>query len=369
MGRNRHGKMGRRHGADVEAREGRRRVTRSVGRAFGAATCALALSALAAFVPGVPSGGGALAGAALAATRLQGVATAGPRVTMALPPGLDGREHAALQRAGAYGNHPVNLLIVGDSIALTLGQGLSVGAQDGYGVMVSDNATLGCDLDSQLMIRNEGVEARDVQGCGEWRGLWPFLVARLRPQVVALGLGRWEVTDHLYQGRWVHIGQPAWDAHVTSNLKAAVAILHSFGARVVLLTMPYVDPSQRHADGSPYDEDTPSRARLFNALVRQVARAEPNVVSVVDLNHLLAPAGVYTASVDGIDVRSPDGIHISLDGGELLQRAILPRVARLGLEAEPVVAATAAADASASATARASKPAKRNTAAGSGQHE
>jgi hypothetical protein len=179
--------------------------------------------------------------------------------------------------------------------------------------------------------------------------------------VVALGLGRWEVTDHLYKGRWVHIGQPAWDARMTSNIKAAIAILHSFGARVVLLTMPYVDPSQRHPDGTPFDEDTPSRARLFNTLVRQVARAEPKVVSVVDLNHMLAPAGVYTASVDGIDVRSPDGIHVSLDGGELLQRAILPQVAQLGLEAAPAVAA--------GTSAHANKTANGKTAAGSRKHE
>jgi hypothetical protein len=322
-------------------------------------TCFLALSALVAFVPVASSGGGA--GAALAATRLEGLATAGPRVTMALPPGLDGREHAALLRADAYGSHPVHLLIVGDSIALTLGQGLSVGAQAGYGVKINDSATLGCDLDSQLVIRDDGKPAT-VHGCNEWRGLWPFLVARVRPQVVALGLGRWEVTDHLYQGRWVHIGQPVWDAHLTSDLNAAIAILHSFGARVVLFTMPYVDPTQRQSNGAPYDEDVPSRARQFNALVRQVARAQPKVVTVVDLNHLLAPAGVYTDSVDGIDVRSSDGIHISLDGGELLQREILPQIAQLGLKAETdVVTATT--------TANAAKTAQRSTAVGSRKHE
>ncbi len=278
-------------------------------------TCFLVLSALVAIVPAASRG----AGAAVAATQFEGLATSGPRLSLALPPGLDTREHAALLKADAYGNDPVHLLIVGDSIALTLGMGLSVGSQAGYGVTIDNNATLGCDLDSQLKIREEGVATKNVRGCGEWRGIWPFLVARLRPQVVALGLGRWEVTDHLYQGRWVHVGQPVWDAHVTSDIKAAIAILHSFGARVVLLTMPYVDPSPRRSNGTPYAEDTPSRARLFNALISRVARSEPKVVSVVDLNHLLAPGGVYTASVSGIDVRSSDGVHISLDGGELLQ--------------------------------------------------
>ena len=29
--------------------------------------------------------------------------------------------------------------------------------------------------------------------------------------MVALGLGRWEVADHLLDGHWVHIGEPAWN--------------------------------------------------------------------------------------------------------------------------------------------------------------
>jgi hypothetical protein len=65
----------------------------------------------------------------------------------------------------------------------------------------------------------------------------------------------------------------------------------------------------------------------------------------MDLNHMLAPGGAYAATVDGVEVRSSDGIHISPAGGELLQSEILPGIARLGLEAEPsVVAATKSAN-------------------------
>jgi hypothetical protein len=128
-------------------------------------------------------------------------------------------------------------------------------------------------------------------------------------------------------------------------LEQAITVLHSFGARVVLLTMPYIDPSQRQANGQPFDEDTPSRAEAYNALVRQVARRQPRVVSVIDLNHMLAPGGAYAATVDGVVVRSSDGIHISPAGGELLQSEILPDIAQIGLRAEPsVVAATKSAN-------------------------
>ncbi len=251
-----------------------------------------------------------------------------------LAPGLSGSEHAALERSGAYGRHPVRLLLLGDSIAMTLGMGLSVDSQKQYGVSVTDDAAVGCDLDPQLEMFTSGAAGPATSGCDNWRELWPFLVAGQQPQVVALGLGRWEITDHLLEGHWVHIGEPAWDAHLTADLGSAISIFHSFGAKVVLFTMPYVDPSNRQPDGLPWSENTPARVQAYNALVRQVARAHPGVVSVIDLNRMLSPDGVYTASLSGVEVRSVDGIHVSIDGGELLQRQILPAVDQIGMEDE-----------------------------------
>ena len=66
----------------------------------------------------------------------------------------------------------------------------------------------------------------------------------------------------------------------------------------------------------------------------QVARTHPGVVSVIDLNQLLSPDGSYTATLSGVDVRMPDGIHVSLNGGELLQRQVLPTLDRIGMEDE-----------------------------------
>ncbi len=264
----------------------------------------------------------------------RGDSSGGARVVFPLPPGLTTSEYAALEHAGAYGAHPMRLLVLGDSIAMTLGMGLSVAAQKDYGVSVIDDATVGCDLDPQLQVFTSGAAGPATPGCDNWRGLWPFVIAGQRPQVVALGLGRWEVADHLLDGRWVHIGEPAWNEHLTSDLQSAINILHSFGAKVVLFTMPYVDPSDRQPDGQPWSENTPVRVQAYNALVRQLAAMHPGVVSVIDLNRMLSPDGVYSASVSGVDVRSPDGIHVSVEGGELLRGQILPAVDRIGLEDE-----------------------------------
>ncbi len=199
------------------------------------------------------------------------------QTTPAAPAGASGDRSgpAALPRSGPLGRPPVRLLIVGDSIALTLGMGLSVDSRARYGVTVSDHATLGCDLDPGLEVLTSGRPGPATPGCEEWRGLWPFLVARQRPEVVALGLGRWEVTDHLLGGQWVHIGEPVWDEHLTGDLESAITIFHEFGARVVLFTMPYIDPTDHQPDGLPWPENSPARVQAFNALLRRVARSEP----------------------------------------------------------------------------------------------
>jgi hypothetical protein len=250
-------------------------------------------------------------------------------------------ERAALSRAGAFGARPVRLLILGDSITMTLGMGLSVGSQPAYGVAVDDMATLGCDLDPELQVRESGMVGQATAGCGSWRALWPFVTASAHPQVVALGVGRWEVADHLFGGRWVHVGQAAWDRHLAGDLDSAIAIFHEFGARVVLFTMPYVDPSAQQPDGLPWTENTPSRVRAFNALERRVARAHPGEVTVIDLNRMLSPGGGYTSSVDGVTVRWTDGVHVTISAGELLQRQILPQIDRIGLDDETAARANA----------------------------
>jgi len=278
------------------------------------------------------------------ATTVLGSPPAGARsapVDVGTAPGLRPPDVAALERAGAFGSHPVRLLLVGDSIALTLGMGLSVDARARYGVEVADHATMGCDLDPRSWIYVAGQAAPATQGCAAWRALWPFVVAAQRPQVVALGLGRWEAADHFFDGRWAHVGQPSWDQHLVGELDEAVSILHSFGARVVLFTMPYVDPTNRQRDGRPWPEDEPARIRDYNAVVRQVAQAHAGVVSVIDLNSMLSHHGVYAASIGGVAVRTQDGIHISVAGGELLRRQILPAVGRIGMEDEAAAGSAA----------------------------
>jgi lysophospholipase L1-like esterase len=92
--------------------------------------------------------------------------------------------------------------------------------------------------------------------------------------------------------------------------------------------VPAGDPTEA-PDGSTYPENTPGRTDAYNALIRRVAAQHPGMVTVYDLNKVLSPDRRYSPIIDGVTVRSSDGIHISKDGGMWLRSRILPEIAAL----------------------------------------
>lgn len=208
--------------------------------------------------------------------------------------------------------------------------GLSHDSVHDYGVKVIDGGVPGCDL-SGTAARFGGTVWQSAD-CETWQTLWPRAVARYRPQVVGVLIGRFELGTHLHDGTWVHLGEPAWDAVMSRKLDQAVRLLAGRGAKVVLFTYPYVDPPTVQLDGNPWPENRPARVDAWNRLLRTVAARFPGTVTVVDLHHLFDPHGHFAAVVDGVRVRWSDGIHVTTAGGEWLQSRVLPEVARLGLE-------------------------------------
>ncbi len=262
------------------------------------------------------------------------VATVTPtsaRVTVNAASAIPAAEHQQLAAANAFTTNPVRFELFGDSIALTLGNGLAINSKRDFGIKLYKAYVIGCDLDPGLDIRNAGQVTIAPQTCLDWPQRISALVNQDRPEVFGVLLGRWESYDHLYQGHWVHLGEPVWDNHIASQLNEVVRIGSSKGAKVALFTMPYVDLSQEAPNGQPYPENQPSRVTAYNAIVERVAKEHPGLVTVIDLNKMLDPNGHYTSTIDGIVVRWTDGIHISSAGDQWLQPKILPQIASLGL--------------------------------------
>jgi peptidoglycan/LPS O-acetylase OafA/YrhL len=231
--------------------------------------------------------------------------------------------------AGADAAHPERALLIGDSMALTLGQGLQVDASD-WGISVDNRATVGCDLDPQTTVNVMGVVSRATQGCPQWQTSWPALIDQTDPDVVVVLLGRWESIDRIYGGRWTHLGQPAYDEHLQSELSQIITIGSAHGARVVFLTLPYIAETTVQPNGSPWDMNLPSRTAAYNAIVRAAVAEHPEQASVIDLNKILDPSGHYVSYIDGVRVRNTDDEHPSKLGGEWLRPVLLPQLVALG---------------------------------------
>jgi peptidoglycan/LPS O-acetylase OafA/YrhL len=243
---------------------------------------------------------------------------AGPAAMGFAPPG------------GVDAAHPERALLIGDSMALTLGKGLGIEAA-AWGVVVDNKGTVGCDLDPDTTVNVMGTVSRAAQGCPQWRTTWARLVAATNPDVVVVLLGRWESLDRLYDGRWTHVGEPVFDSHLQNELGEVVDIASAHGARVAFLTLPYIAQTTAQSNGSPWDMNLPSRTDSYNADLRAAAVRHPGRASVVDLNQMLDPRGHYVSSVGGVRVRDFDNEHISVAGGKWLQATLLPTLVQIGV--------------------------------------
>jgi peptidoglycan/LPS O-acetylase OafA/YrhL len=238
-------------------------------------------------------------------------------------------EYQAIQVTNFDGaGNRVTVLMVGDSLSLTVAVGLAPYAQK-YGVYLGGKSTTGCGVAVALPVNVHGVVGEPFPNCPLWPKTWAYDVQVLRPQVVGLVIGWWETADRMYQGRWQHLGDPAFDAYETAQLEKAVTILSSQGARVALFTAPYFHSGDQ-PNGQPWDNDSAARVNRLNQILKAVAARHPGVVSVIPLHKYLDPHGQFTWSVDGNVIRQPDGIHTTLATGAYLAPLVLPQLAALG---------------------------------------
>lgn len=192
--------------------------------------------------------------------------------------------------------------VFGDSVAWTLMRYLPKTP----GVSFSDNTTIGCGIARGGPYRSSGETLNQKPECDTWPARWAQRIKHDRPDTVLLMIGRWETVDRKHNGRWAHIGEPEFDTYLKGELRRALDILGSTGAKVVVTTAPYNRRGER-PDGSLYPEDRPGRVEAWNKVLRAAAQHRPNV-SVLDFNAKLNPDGEYTKRVDGIRMRS-DGVH------------------------------------------------------------
>jgi peptidoglycan/LPS O-acetylase OafA/YrhL len=291
----------------------------------------------------VPASVGVVVAALVAATTgtsaVASTALPGPVATTA----TGGTTTSTTSPGPAPGGPPVRVLLFGDSVALTLGVGLSQPAvQSKYDFVLSDKGILGCGVVDGPEVELLGARDTTPSACDgsplvpgspadsqPWPYQWLGAMNDVHPNVAVLLAGRWEVVDREYEGNWTNILHPAFAAYVKAQLEEASKLVTSTGAHMVFLTAPCTDEGEQ-PDGSPWPEDAPARLAAFNKLVREVAAEHPLTDSVVDLFAAACPKGTYTTTVDGVQIRRADGVHFTDAGGAVLAPKLMPGIIAAG---------------------------------------
>ncbi len=286
----------------------------------------------------VPAGvGGVLVAVFLATTGLSAGAGAGTALPPAPPTGSTTTSATTSSVPGATvnGGPAVKVLLVGDSIAQTLGEGLGEPTvQDRYDYVLYDRAILGCGVADGTQVIDRGQLDTVVPACGgppapgaplnetiPWATQWAQEIAQIHPNVVVEGAGRWEVVDRLYQGTMTNILQPTFAAYVKSQLEKAAAVANSAGVPHGVLD------GSVHRRGRATGWCPLARRQSGSASRRTTicsARWPPSIhttVSVADLDKAACPGGQLLRHGQGVEIRTiDDGVHFTPQGASSWRR-------------------------------------------------
>ena len=227
-------------------------------------------------------------------------------------------------------------VLIGDSVAFTLGAGFE--RVEPPTLELKNAGVLGCGV-----IRGDadigGTWHPNPDKCEQWRDTWPEIIQGQQARVAVAFWGAWDMYDRRVNGHVMRWGTPDLDQYLTSELDRALEVLTSTGVHVVLLTAPYYEPPDLASRVDRYQSlfEKP-RVDHWNDLLRSVAQAHPDTVSVVDLHTYLDPNGDSVNSIAGVDDIRYDGIHFTPQGADVVARWLSPRIVRIADEGRELVA-------------------------------
>ncbi|MFI5041183.1 MAG: acyltransferase family protein [Acidimicrobiales bacterium] len=217
---------------------------------------------------------------------------------------------------------PLRVMIVGDSVAASLGAGIAP-LQSAAGIVFSNQGYIGCGI-----ARGGATSFKaytQPPACLTWPQRWQALVDSFRPDLTLVLLGRWEVLDRVHGGQWMHVGQPAFDAYLSSELELATTTLTSRGGRVAFLSAPCNNHELADlASPGRLPPDDQARVDLFNALQAKTVAAHPGSTQMVPFADLLCPGGQFVRTIHGVGLRTSDGVHLQPLAGRLFVQQQLP---------------------------------------------
>ena len=233
-------------------------------------------------------------------------------------------------KAGAAG--PVKALMIGDSVAFTLGRGFE--HVDNSGVVLWDRSQLGCGFLPADQVKMGGEVSDNASACISRLDYWMPSVDQFQPDVVIMLVGAWDILDRKIDGQWYRPGTVEYDRLFLSELDRDSAALTAGGRKLVVLTTPFFSRPELLTTGQDWSEYDPWRVDRINALYRDFLVDHPGRFTLVDLNKKISPHGRFTDTVDGIPVRG-DGVHFTQEGAAWVDKWLAPQIVEVAHGTRP----------------------------------
>lgn len=205
------------------------------------------------------------------------------------------------------------VLIAGDSVALTLGEHFRPEWVEGRFIVDYGAAFLGCGVVAGQPLNAGRPVLWSDPACLEWKARWRERIELVRPDVVVILLGAWEVMDRRIDGVDLRVGTAAYADYISEQLDAAFDLIRDAGLAAVVLTTPCFRPVDDVPGRSVSDRGDDGRVRWFNGVLTRAAAAHRSEVRVYDLHALLCPGGEQLGENDGAPLH-PDGVHFTPAG-------------------------------------------------------
>jgi len=240
-------------------------------------------------------------------------------------------ESAAIEQTGiGEASDRPRILVVGDSLAHNVMEGLGEWAVQHQSALVYHNTRLGCALarGGEFHPRYGSID----QQCATGEKGWRQAIARVRPDVVVLLSGGMDILDQKPPGQsdYLRPGDAAFDAWLIAEYRAVIDVLTSRGTVVAWLTWPCGVNLREVVGLEANGFAAPDRIRWFNAeLMPQVVASRPEVVEVIDFFGHVCPGGEFSHALGAHKNVRPDGLHFSVAGRRYIADWLGPQLVEL----------------------------------------
>ncbi len=224
-----------------------------------------------------------------------------------------------------YVPNTVRVLLIGDSIAGSLGRYYPANVGARFGVSVISRGFDGCGImEGQSIELGEGALPAS---CGHWASNWTETLREFDPDISIMLIGAWEDHDRIVQGKHLVVGTSPWALYFQKQLEEATRILSAGSRKVVLLAPPCYTPARF---GKPSGH-TPEGHAAAMAIFADFGTRHPEI-TLLDLATFVCPTGKYQPQLNGVPLHS-DGSHYTRDSAPMVWRWLLPQL-------QPIVATT-----------------------------